>query len=303
MSLGDDGYGQDPGRPGGEYGEGADYDRHLTRTRLPEGDEGDPYGPNRRPRGGGRGSGGRGGGLSSRNLITVVGVVVLLIAAIAFANRGGGSSSDDSDSAGGKASAQPTAPTGVKPVTGKDGATGIASGFARTEQGAQSAASNYGVALSGDGMFKADVRNAIVSTVYAPDVAAARRGDLDKIYSDQEFLKRIGLEGNGSAPKGMTFVSRATPVGSKTVKYEGDTATIAVWYSSLFGLAGEGSTNPVAEKWYTTTFEMRWTENDWKITDFSQKDGPAPVGRDQAASSAKDMSDAVQGFGGFTYAR
>ncbi|MEU5430531.1 hypothetical protein AB0H73_33705 [Streptomyces olivoreticuli] len=293
MSLGDDGYGN-----GQDYGEPAGSDRHLTRTRLPEG-EGDPYGPNRRGRGGGRGSG---SGLSGRNLITVVGVVVLLIAAIAFANRGGGSSSDESDSRGG-ASAQATAPTGEKPVSGKDGATGIASGFAHTEQGAQSAATNYGVALAGDGMFKADARNAIVNIVYAPDVAATRRGDLDKIYSDQGFLKRIGLEGNGNVPKGMTFVSRATPVGSKTVKYEGDTASIAVWYSSLFGLAGEGSTNPVAEKWYTTTFEMRWTDNDWKITDFSQKDGPAPVGRDQAASSAKDMSDAVQGFGGFTYAR
>ncbi|MGK5734090.1 hypothetical protein, partial [Streptomyces sp. URMC 124] len=266
-----------------------------TRTRLPEG-EGDPYGPRR-----GRGARGGRAGFSSRNMITVVGVVVLLIAAIAFANRGGGSDSDDAKKSGDGVRAEATAPSGVKPVGGKTG--GIASGFARTEQGAQSAAANFAVALGGDGMFRQDTRHQIVSAVYAPDVAAARQGALDKVYSDEGFLKKIGLDARGHAPKDMTFVSRTNPVGTKTVKYEGDTASVAVWYSALFGLAGEGSTSPVAESWYTNTFELKWTDGDWKVTDFTQKDGPAPVGRDQAASTAKDMSEAVQGFGGFTYAR
>ncbi|MET9647694.1 hypothetical protein [Streptomyces syringium] len=301
MSLGDDGYGggHDSGRATGDPG-GYD-DRHLTRTRLPEGD-GDAYGPYGQPRRGGRPGGGR-PGMSSRNLMTVVGVVVLLLAAIAFANRSGDdSSSDGSDTNTDKAaSSGPTAASGTRPVTGKTG--GIASGFAHSEQGAQSAAANFAVALGGDGMFKADTRREIVGTVYAPDVAAARQGDLDKVYSDQEFLKKIGLESNGSAPKDMVFVSRTNPAGAKTVKYEGDTASVAVWYSSLFGLAGEGSKNPVVESWYTNTFDLRWIDGDWKITGFTQKDGPTPVGRDQAASSAKDMADAVQRFGGFTYAR
>ncbi|MFI1182954.1 hypothetical protein ACH4UT_25845 [Streptomyces sp. NPDC020799] len=302
MSLGDDGYGQDPGRPGGDYGEGADYDRHLTRTRLPEGDEGDPYGPNRRPRGGGRGSGGRGGGLSSRNLITVVGVVVLLIAAIAFANRGGGSSSDDSDSAGGKASAQPTAPTGVKPVTGKDGATGIASGFARTEQGAQSAASNYAVALGGDGMFKTDTRHAIVDSIHTPDAAPALQRDLDKAYS-ADFFKNVGLSADGSAPKGLTFVSRTVPVGTKATAYSDDEATVAVWCTGLVGLAGQGSTKPVTQTWFTMTQKLRWVGSDWKIASSDQKQGPAPVSGDVPAAGAEEITNAVNGYGGFTYAR
>ncbi|MEX2984803.1 hypothetical protein [Streptomyces sp. C36] len=291
MSLGDDGYGSGHN----DYG---DDRHHGTRTRLPEG-EVDPYAPTRR----GSGRSGRAGRPSGRNLITVVGVVVLLIAAIAFANRGdgSGSSSDDDGSPRTPTGARATAPTGTKPVDGKTG--GIASGFAHSEQGAQSAAANFAVALGGDGMFKTDSRHAIVNAVYAPDVAAARQGDLDKVYSDPEFLKKIGLDANGGTPKGMTFVSRTSPVGTKVVKYEGDTASIAVWFSSLFGLAGESSTNPVSESWYTNTFVLKWTGDDWKVTDFTQKDGPAPVGRDQAASSAKEMSDAVEGFGGFTYAR
>ncbi|MEU2869601.1 hypothetical protein ABZ769_10375 [Streptomyces olivoreticuli] len=292
MSLGDDGYGN-----GQDYGEPAGSDRHLTRTRLPEG-ESDPYGPNRRGRGGGRGSG---SGLSGRNLITVVGVVVLLIAAIAFANRGGGSSSDESDSGGG-ASAQATAPTGEKPVSGKDGATGIASGFAHTEQGAQSAASNYAVALGGDGMFKTDTRHAIVDGIHTPDAAPALQRDLDKAYS-ADFFKNVGLTPDGSAPKGLTFVSRTVPVGSKATAYNDGEATVAVWCTGLVGLAGQGSTKPVTQTWFTMTQKLRWVGNDWKIASSEQKQGPAPVSGDVPAAGAEEITNAVNGYGGFTYAR
>ncbi|MFI7238859.1 hypothetical protein [Streptomyces cyaneofuscatus] len=261
-----------------------------TRTRLPDGDAGHPHA--RRPV------------RNSRSLVTITGVVVLLIAAIAFANRGG-TSNDDNASPGtknpGTAGSAPTAATGTKPVQGKNGT--IASGFAQDEQGAQSAAANYSVALVSDGMFDKERRREISEAVYAPDVASARMDDLDKVYSQESFLTSIGLNPDGKAPEGLTFISRANPVGTKIEKYLGDTATVAVWYSALFGLAGEGSKNPVSESWYTTTYELKWVGGDWKVTDFTQKDGPVPVGRDQAASSAEEMAEAVQGFGGFTYAR
>ncbi|MFG2135210.1 hypothetical protein [Streptomyces sp. NPDC048650] len=281
MSLSDDGgYGGDRGPETGQ-----------TRTRLPDG-EGDTYGTGRRPR----------AGMSSRNLVMAVGVVVLLIAAIAFANRGdGGTGETASDDSPKSADTQPTAPTGTKPVTGKHGT--IATGFAKTEQGAQSAAANYAVALTSDGMYQSARRQEIAKAVYAPAVAAARKSDLDKVYSDPRFLGRIGLKPNGSAPSGMTFVSRANPVGTKIESFKADSAKVSVWYSALFGLAGTESKNPVSESWYTNTFDLKWIDGDWKVTYFTQKDGPAPVGRDQAAASAKDMTKAVQGFGGFTYAR
>ncbi|MFJ4779486.1 hypothetical protein [Streptomyces sp. NPDC088762] len=257
-----------------------------TRTRLPE-PPADPYGPTRRtPR-------------ASRSLITVVGVVVLLIAAIAFANQGPDTPSTPQTDNAPQTSA--TAATGTSPVTGKNGV--IPKGFAHDEQGAQSAAANYAVALGSDGMFDATRRRAIVQAVYLPDVAAARQNDIDKVYADQDFLARIGLDAGAKAPKGMTFISRVNPVGTKVEKFGGDSATVSVWYSALFGLAGEGSKNPVAEGWYTNTFELRWLNGDWRVSDFTQKDGPAPVGRDQTAASAEEMAAAVAQFGGLTYAR
>ncbi|MFE1842779.1 hypothetical protein ACFW8Z_04800, partial [Streptomyces sp. NPDC059515] len=76
-----------------------------TRTRLPEGEGGGPYGGARRT-----------GRSSSRSLVTVVGVVVLLIAAIAFANRGG-------DGSGRRPPAGPGPPSGgATPRGGEAGA-------------------------------------------------------------------------------------------------------------------------------------------------------------------------------------
>ncbi|WP_405734970.1 hypothetical protein OG885_24345 [Streptomyces sp. NBC_00028] len=253
-----------------------------TRTRLPDSGGGDGYGGTR-----------RGGRSSSRSLVTVVGVVVVLIAAIAFANRGGDDASTKTGSTD-KPATSPTAATGKTPVK---------SGFAHDSQGAQSAAANYSVALGSAEMFNADRRHAIVNAVYAPDVASARQSDLDKAYSSEQFLTNIGLNKDGSAPSGQTFVSRIIPVGTKATSANASTATVEVWYTSLFGLSGNGSTNPVSESWYTTTYQLKWIGNDWKVTDFQQKDGPVPVGRDQTASTADDMTKAIEEYGGFTYAR
>lgn len=288
MSIGGgEEYGRD--RAGEGPAHGRDPAGLTTRTRLPDSEGG---------------TAGRQPARPGRSLVTVVGVVVLLIAAIAFANRGGGGGGDDdsaSDDTRQGAAVQPTAPTGGEPAKGSD--NGVASGFPHTKQGAQSAAANYSVALGGDGMFHKDQRQKIVDTVYAPDVAEKRKKALDKVYTRPGFLKSVGLHGDGAAPKGMTFVSRVNPVGTKSEDYSDSKATVSVWYSSLFGLAGDGSKNPVSESWYTDTYDLEWTKGAWKVVGSKSKEGPAPVGKDQAASSAQKMADAVKGFGGFTYAR
>ncbi|MFD8611255.1 hypothetical protein [Streptomyces sp. NPDC059631] len=285
MSLGDEhGHGDSARAESDPYGGG------QTRTRLPD-RAGDPYGGAR-----------RGARSSSRGVVTVVAVVVLLIAAIAFANRGSGSSGSASrGGSGARAEAAATAPTGTRPVTTRT--AGLPSGFAHDQQGAQSAAANYAVALGSAEMFDTTARHRIVNSVYAPDAAARRQADLDSAYANEKFLSSIGLGKNGSAPAGQTFVSRVVPVGTKVTSLNGTGATVEVWYTSLFGLSGQASTNPVTESWYTTTYQLTWVDNDWKVTDFQQKDGPVPVGRDQRASTADDMTKAVEEFGGFTYAR
>ncbi|MGW1958350.1 hypothetical protein ACWCPI_37315 [Streptomyces sp. NPDC001920] len=258
-----------------------------TRTRLPESST-DVYGGAR-----------RGGRASSRSLVTVVGVVVLLIAAIAFANRGG----DDSAQGTGdenQPNSSATAASGSKPVEGKAG--GIPAGFARDAQGAQSAASNYAVALGSADMFDKARRDAILQTIIAPSRIPEFETTLDQAYT-ASFNKNVGLNEDGTTPAGYTFVSRTSPIGTKITESTANSATVEVWCSGLLGLAGENSTNPVTNSWFTITMKLEWTDGGWKIVTHSQKDGPTPVPGDERASSADEMAKAVEEYGGFTYAR
>ncbi|WP_420168261.1 hypothetical protein [Streptomyces violaceoruber] len=259
-----------------------------TRTRLPDSDAGHPQA--RRP------------ARNSRSLVMIVGVVVLLIAAIAFANRGSGSDDDASPGAKGRGStgSAPTAATGTKPVQGKNGT--IASGFAHDEQGAQSAAANYAVALGSAEMFTKESRHRILDTVYSPEAADKLRAPQDLAYST-EFLGRLGLDPEGNAPKGSTFISRTVPVGTKVLAFDKDTAEVAVWYTGLIGMSGQDSTKPVSTTWKTWTAQLSWLDGDWKVTSASESDGPAPVPGDVAASQSDTISKAVEEYGGFTYAR
>lgn len=283
----DDDYGNDSGRTGDGYS--TIGGTRQTRTRLPDGEGGDGYGPRRPAR-------------RSRSLFTVVGVIVLLLAAIAFANMGGGDGDKGgtSGSNGKKAGAAPTAATGTKPVTGKNGE--IASGFAHDQQGAESAAANYSVALGSAGMFDKTKRDEILDSVIAPSAVDGFRRTLDQAYSANLF-KNLGLNEDGTTPTGFSFISRTTPIGTKVTKSSGAQATVEVWCTGLIGLAGEGSTKPVTDGWFTITMELQWIDGDWKAVTHSQKDGPAPVGSDTRASSADEIAGAVNGFGGFTYAR
>ncbi|WP_210592483.1 hypothetical protein [Streptomyces sp. GESEQ-35] len=279
MSLGDE------HEPSGGYG-GTGH----TRTRLPEGGGGgDVYGGAR-----------RGSRSSSRSLVTVVGVVVLLIAAIAFANRGG----DDSSSGGGDTADKPetssTAASGEQPVQTEAG--GIPSGFPQDQQGAESAAANYAVTLVSADMLKPARRAEIVQQVFVADQQAALADKFNRAYS-KEFLSSIGLDENGNAAAGSTYVSRTMPIGTKATSYTNSVATVEVWCTGVFGTAGEQSTDPVSSDWFTMTLQLRWTDSDWKVDSFSQKDGPAPVPGDNKASSADEMAKAVEEYGGFTYAR
>ncbi|MFJ9664183.1 hypothetical protein ACIRPP_06110 [Streptomyces sp. NPDC101219] len=259
-----------------------------TRTRLPEGEGGGPYGGARRT-----------GRSSSRSLVTVVGVVVLLIAAIAFANRGGdGSASGTPEADSPKAAA--TAPSGEKPVGTKTG--GIPSGFAHDRQGAESAAANYAMALGSDGMFHRPRRHEIVQAIADPTTVDTLQNGFDADYT-AEFLAAIGLTKDGKAPAGSTFVNRTLPVGTKVTAYADDAATVEVWCQGLFGLAGEKSTNPVTSSWFTVTVKLHWSGDDWKVLETSQKTGPTPVAGDNPVSGAEEISKAVQEYGGFTYAR
>ncbi|MFG2845523.1 hypothetical protein ACGF12_20445 [Kitasatospora sp. NPDC048296] len=267
-------------------------DQPHTRTRLPVGEQ-----PSSPPT--------LGQSRPLRALLTVLVVVTLLVVAISIANR---SKPDPGSSGGGSADrAAPSAPAGAGPPPSGDqpvGTTvnGIASGFPHTEQGAQSAATNYAVAVGSADMFRADSRHGIIATIADPGAVGALQSRLDQGFSP-ETAARFGVDTQGKPPKGLTFVSRTIPVGARSNGYTAESVKVDVWCNGLFGLAGQQSTKPVSEEWFTLSLSLRWTGTDWKLTDFSRVAGPAPVPPDQQAATAEEITGAVEQFGGFRYAR
>lgn len=158
------------------------------------------------------------------------------------------------------------------------------------------------MALGSDGMFSKSKRDAILQAIIVPDRVTDFEVTLDKAYS-ADFNKAVGLNEDGSTPKGYTFVSRTSPIGTKVTEKAADSATVEVWCGGLLGLAGQNSTAPVTSSWFTITMQLAWVNDDWKIVTHSQKDGPAPIPGDDKASSADEMAKAVKEYGGFTYAR
>ncbi|WP_042389460.1 hypothetical protein [Streptacidiphilus melanogenes] len=268
-------------------------DQPHTRTRLPAGEQ-PALGP-------------QAPGFRRLRLLGGVFVVVfLLVVAVAVVNRtnsGNSNSSTGSGTTNGKsndagAQSAPTSPTGTQPVTTTSNGIGVQ--YPHTSEGAQSAAANYSVALGSSDMYATQSRHAIVSTIADAANVATLNSRFDASYDAE--ATRLGLD-NGKAPAGLTFVSRTVPVGTKIDAFASDAATVEIWNTSIGGLAGQGSQRPITEYWYTLTLKLQWSGSDWKVTDFSQVDGPTPISGTQAVSSYGDMANAVNQFGGFRYAR
>lgn len=92
---------------------------------------------------------------------------------------------------------------------------------------------------------------------------------------------KLGLD-DGETPDGSSLVNSTSAVETRTISYTQSAATIDVWCVGLFGLAGEKAPPPaVTEDWFTMTLHMKWTTSGWRITEFTQEDGPTPTEADR----------------------
>lgn len=145
-------------------------------------------------------------------------------------------------------------------------------------------------------------RAAIVRQVFVASRVDELEAKFNEAYN-KNFLDKVGLDEDGNAAAGMTYVSRTAPVGTKVTQSSANSTTVEVWCTGVFGTAGVSSKNPVSNDWFTMTLKLQWEANDWKVDSFSQKEGPAPVNTDRTASNADEIAKAVEEYGGFTYAR
>ena len=161
-------------------------------------------------------------------------------------------------------------PTGVE--------AGMPTGFAPDEAGAVAAATAYTVALGGPLLFEDRLDEAL-------EVAATEdsRDEIEQQFAEGAELltERLNLDDR-------EVLAPTAPAGYRLEDFaEGQRATVAVWAAG-FMIAGEA---PVPAGWTTTTVELEWTGDDWKLAGLSSTDGPAPPDEADAGAVANTVSE------------
>jgi hypothetical protein len=192
---------------------------------------------------------------------------------------GGGSAADD-----GRAANPLSTPTETTPGP-REYVDGIPSGFARTSDGARAAAVHF--VLTGQtviGMVPTRVPDAIRS------MAASGSADAQVTEAQEQLrLLRERLAG-GTAP--IRYVQSI--LASRVDGFTPSRARVSVW--SVGVLSRTGVAQPQAG-WTTSTFELVWERDDWRIWDNTIAPGPTPALNASALpSSAEQLDQALVGF-------
>ena len=208
---------------------------------------------------------------AGRVLIAVVVAAVLLVAAAvllaAGMEIGRARSSSPEDPAAGvftrRDAADVAAPTGPSRVE-----AGVPVGYARTEAGAVSAASQFTVALGSELMLDPAAREAAIAAISVAEGTddLEQLGELVGLFADRLNLTPDLLDEPG-------VVVRSLPTGWDVASYTPDEATVRVWNTGLFMAPGREA---FMAPWNTTAYRLRWVDDDWRVAGMTTDDGPTP---------------------------
>ena len=155
-------------------------------------------------------------------------------------------------------------------------ATDRAAGFARTRDGAVSAAAAYVGLLDG----RVLLDPAALSRRLAEIASSEARDGLVRAYvaAAEQARKQLGV---GTAPEPVVIL-RASPVGYRVDRFAPTAATVSIW---RVGIVGSGATAEPQQSWRTETVSLVWQDNAWKVAALRSEPGPTPPLPSSAARS------------------
>ncbi len=157
--------------------------------------------------------------------------------------------------------------------------SGVPVGYARTEEGAVAAATNFSLLTADDDLLDVDALTSAMETLAAPDWKAEARAQAAN--GTQFIIDRYGDDADltGSVLR------------YDIVDYNSDRAVIKLWTVTVVS----GSKRPnVEEAWGTATVNLVWTDGDWRVEGNESAPGPAPIDLpagdpEQSASSLMEV--------------
>lgn len=189
----------------------------------------------------------------------------------------------DKDQSSGDGARTP-APSAVGPGPSREVA-GVPVGYARTEEGATAAATNFSLLASGDQLLDLDALTNAMETLAAPDWKNEAQSQARSGY--KFIVDRYGDDAEVTAAVVRYDVASYTP----------DRAVVRLWTVSV--ASGSKRTN-VDEVWGILTVHLVWTGGDWRVEGSDSTSGPAPVDLPTGTSteSAKTVMEEFHGFDG-----
>lgn len=187
--------------------------------------------------------------------------------------------------------AEPTMPHASAPPApaAQDGRTrvadGVTSGFSRTPEGAVAAAAAY--VTTGQTLLDLD------------PLAAERavRRMAASAYEDRfaaETMRQLKDAREALAAGSGPIVYRQAAVAHRLESFEAGRARVAIWN---VGVLTRNEVAPPQAAWATSTFELVWERDDWRIWAETIVPGPAPILNDSTApATSAQFAAALEGF-------
>jgi hypothetical protein len=224
-------------------------------------------------------------------LLLVVGVV---IGALLFGSKGS-SASKSATNKSANAASETVTNVSLNAAGPARMDAGLPVGFAHTSDGAIAAAAAYS-ALNTEMLFRteADVRSIArrMATTSAAD--AVEQAVLAPFRGTRQGLAAAGLLN----PKGKAML-RSVPIGNRLVSYSPAVARVDVWNVGLVAI-DVAESQPTA-LWQTTSFELAWQNDDWKVSSVKVADGPAPAATKSVPSVTADFLAQAETLKSFVY--
>lgn len=200
-------------------------------------------------------------------MLGVTAVVVMTVGVVLVGVRGGEPSTPQAAARTASHGAVPVDDADPSAGHGPSGITaGIGVGFTHDEAGAVAAAVSYATAPQSWLYLSDEDVTAGVAGIVVPEASDDLAGNLVQ----EVRLLRTELE---KASGTVWFV--VSPLATRVDDYDDESgrAVVRVW--SVRVLSAQGVAVPQAG-WQTTTFRLRWHDDDWRIVSTDDADGPVP---------------------------
>lgn len=139
---------------------------------------------------------------------------------------------------------------------------GVPVGYARTEEGAVLAATNFGLVTTSELIGDRAAYTEAIETFAAPTW-------LEQASREARNGHEFAVNHYGSDVQMVSAVLRY-----EVLSYSDRRASVRLWTVTV----ASGSERPTAEAiWGTSTLELAWTDDDWRVVDTDNSPGPAPV--------------------------